>query len=148
MRTWIIRVSWLALAVSVPLYIGLMIADFRYFSAPLVPAHLLALGLFYLPWWLGWLPLFGCWLMVRAWNVGGGRWGWRWACGGVLVVSHVYFFGCGLYDYGFGVLSPTISDRYPLMTPYGYQAELLVILALIPVGLLTRAGHFAARAAP
>ncbi len=147
MRTWIIRFSWLALAISALLYIGLMIADLRYLSLPLLPGDLLSLGFFYLPWWLGWLPLLGCWLMVRAWNAGGGRWGWRWACGGVLVVNHVHSFGYGLYEYGFEALSPTISIKHPLMTSYGYQAELLVILALIPVGLLTRAGHVAAKSA-
>lgn len=133
MPIWVLRVSWLALVFMTLIYIALMIADYRYYGAPAVPSALLFLVLFYLPWWFGWLPLLGCWLLVRARIEGGGRWGWRWGCGGVLVLSHLYFVGSQIYVSLTKVVDP---EAWVIDTPYSFYSNIVVTLALVPIGLL------------
>lgn len=131
------QVSWIVLAVLALAYVALLTADYRYYYAPLLPIDLLSLALFYLPWWLGWLPLLGCWLVMRAWSVGGGRWGWRWGLGGLLVAGHLWFFGSSLYDFAAELLGP---DRGPVIrdAPYRDYKDIVITLALAPVAVLTR----------
>jgi hypothetical protein len=117
----------------IPIYIALMIADYRYYAAPAVPTALLFLILFYLPWWLGWLPLLGCWLLVRARIRGGGRWAWRWACGGVLVLSHLVGVGSQIHVSLTEVVDP---EALNISTPYPVYSSILVTLALVPMALL------------
>jgi len=133
MPIWVLRVSWLALLLMIPIYIALMIADYRYYAAPAVPTALLFLILFYLPWWLGWLPLLGCWLLVRARIRGGGRWAWRWACGGVLVLSHLVGVGSQIHVSLTEVVDP---EALNISTPYPVYSSILVTLALVPMALL------------
>ena len=133
MPTWVLRVSWLALVFMTLIYIALMIGDYRFYGAPAVPSALLFLVLFYLPWWLGWLPLLGCWLLVRARIEGGGRWGWRWGCGGVLVLSHLLGVGLQIHASLTKVADP---EAWEILTPYSFYSAILVTLALVPIGLL------------
>jgi hypothetical protein len=84
-RTW----AWVALAMLAAGVVALGLAALRWYGAPLVPIDLLAL-LFYLPWWLIWMPAWGFWLLFSAMEVGGGRWAWRWICGGALTLLFLW----------------------------------------------------------
>lgn len=116
-------------------YAGLMIADFRHFGMPILPIDILSLVFYHMPWWFGWLPLLGCWLLVRAWTVAGGRWAWRWLIGGMMVVS-----------YGHSLVSEAIRFQGGpnfWAEPFTLLCEIPVILTIIPVCLLARGRRIA-----
>ena len=122
------KASWCALALLAAAYIWMMVAGFGTYGAPFLPIDLLALAFYYLPWWMGWLPLLGVWLLVRAATGMGGRWGWRWVLGVVLVGDHVWSIYYALDTFEGG---PNFWAE-----PYGLLKEIPVALAAVPVGVL------------
>ena len=82
-----------------------------------------------LPVLFGAVPLAGVWLLSRAGRDGGGRWGWRWWCGTVLLAPSAYLVAFYLafdiveHRIGFGlvpliltiVLAPlwVLTAKYP-----------------------------------
>lgn len=133
MRVIVQRVAWVALTISAFVYVAMMWADFRAFGAPVLPIDLLALVSYYLPWWLGWMPLLGVWCLVHARMAGGGSWGWRWGVGIVLILMHVRSLGGELLDFRGG---PNFWAE-----PYWLLKEIPVALAVVTVSLLAWRGE-------
>jgi hypothetical protein len=75
--------AWTILAVLSCAYVWLLFDNLRFTSAPLSDpmSWVFVIG----PGVLAPAPLVGVWLLSEAASVGGGRWGWRWWCGALLV---------------------------------------------------------------
>lgn len=135
MPLWTRRICWLALLLMVALYMALMMADFRYFGALGISNNAFWFLVLYLPWWTGWLPLAGLWLVVR----GRFRRGRRATSilGGILVLLHAWRLGVEIYDKLMRVLGYDTSVLV-FGTDYSLYSSIVVALAFVPVGLLAR----------
>ena len=103
----------------------------QFTSARLFPFDFLTWIFVWLPFLVRPLPLVGYWLLCDALWKGGGRWGWRWVCGGIVVglfVHHLiemFWF----YSHLRGLVFDMVTDR-PFVLPT------LQVIAAVPIWVL------------
>jgi hypothetical protein len=124
--------AWIALGLIAVGYVWDCAYIVRFTSARLFPFELMTWSFVWAPFLLKPLPLLGYWLLCDALWMGGGRWGWRWVCGGLLVGLLLRDVAFTLQFYG------SLHGRpyFPLETDRPYLLRALQLIAAGPVAML------------